>query len=47
MYAKTLNLKKEVGIEIKVRKQVAMQLEPVRNTEPCNYNPPDPPACNC
>ena len=35
---------KEVGIAIKVRKQVAKQLEPVRNTELCNYNPL---ACYC
>ena len=36
--------KKESRDHKKVRKQVAIQLEPVRNTELCNYNQP---ACNC
>ena len=39
---KILNLKKEEGIAIKSKEQVAvaMQLEAVGNIELCNYNPP-------
>ena len=47
MYAKIVNLKKEVGITIKSKEtmQVASHAaQPVGNTELCNYNAL---ACNC